>query len=63
MSGWGPDDPSIQRFAELRYDIEKIKTRGIVRAISEPAEMKQRNPNEYAQLAPKTAGDPGSQLG
>ena len=51
--GGAPDDPSIQRFAELRDDIEKIKTRGIVRAISELAEMKQRNPNEYAQLAPK----------
>ena len=51
-----PDDPSIQRFAELRDDIEKIKTRGIVRAISELAEMKQRNPNEYAQLAPKNCG-------
>ena len=48
-----PDDPATQRFAELRDDIEKIKTRGIVRAISELAEMKQRNPNEYAQLAPK----------
>jgi hypothetical protein len=34
-----PDDPSTQRFAELRDDIEKIKTRVIVRAISELAEM------------------------
>jgi DNA-binding HxlR family transcriptional regulator len=32
-----PDDPSTQRFAELRDDIEKIKTRVIVRAISELA--------------------------
>ena len=48
-----PDDPSVQRFAELRDDIEKIKTRGIVRAVSELAEMKQRNPDEYARLAPK----------
>jgi hypothetical protein len=51
--GGAPDDPPVRRFAELRDDIEKIKTRGIVRAISELAEMKQRNPNEYAQLAPK----------
>jgi hypothetical protein len=36
-----------------RDDIEKIKTRGIVRAVSELAEMKQRNPDEYARLAPK----------
>jgi hypothetical protein len=51
--GGAPDDPSVQRFAELRDDIEKIKTRGIVRAISELAEMRQRNPDEYARLAPK----------
>ena len=51
--GGAPDDPSVQRFAELRDDIEKIKTQGIVRAISELAEMKQRNPDEYARLAPK----------
>jgi DNA-binding HxlR family transcriptional regulator len=48
-----PDDRSFERFAELRDDIEKIKTRGIVRALSELAEMKQRNPDEYARLAPK----------
>jgi hypothetical protein len=48
-----PGDRSVERFAELRDDIEKIKTRGIVRAISELAEMKQRNPDEYARLAPK----------
>ena len=51
--GGAPDDRSVQRFAELRDDIEKIKTRGIVRAISELAEMRQRNPDEYARLAPK----------
>ena len=51
--GGAPDDLSVQRFAELRDDIEKIKTRGIVRAISELAEMKQGNPDEYARLAPK----------
>jgi hypothetical protein len=51
--GGVPDDPSVQRFAELRDDIEKIKTQGIVRAISELAEMKQRNPDDYARLAPK----------
>ena len=50
--GGPPDDPSIQRFAELKDDIEKIKTQSIVRAISELAEMKQRNPDEYARLAP-----------
>ena len=33
--GGVPDDPSVQRFAELRDDIERIKTRSIVRAISE----------------------------
>jgi hypothetical protein len=48
-----PDDPSVQRFAELRDDIEKIKTQGIVRAVSQLADMKQRNPDEYARLAPK----------
>lgn len=51
--GGAPDVPSVQRFAELRDDIERIKTRSIVRAISELAEMKQRNPDEYARLAPK----------
>ena len=51
--GGAPDDPSIQDFAELREDIEKIKTRGIIRATSELAELKQRNPDEYARLAPK----------
>ena len=51
--GGAPDVPSVQRFAELRDDIERIKTGSIVRAISELAEMKQRNPDEYARLAPK----------
>ena len=51
--GGVPDDPSVQRFAELRDDIETIKTQGIIRAVSELAEMKQRNPDEYARLAPK----------
>jgi hypothetical protein len=51
--GGAPDDPSVRRFAELRDDIEKIKTQGIVRAVSELADMKQRNPDEYARLAPK----------
>jgi len=51
--GGAPDDLSVQRFAELRDDVEKIKTRGIVRAISELAEMKQRNPEGYERLAPK----------
>jgi hypothetical protein len=51
--GGAPDDLSVQRFAELRDDIEKIKMQGIVRVISELAEMKQRNPDEYAQLAPE----------
>jgi hypothetical protein len=51
--GGAPDVPSVQRFAELRDDIERIKARSIVRAISELAEMKQRNPDEYARLAPK----------
>jgi DNA-binding HxlR family transcriptional regulator len=53
LAGGAPDVPSVQRFAELRDDIERIKTRSIVRAISELAEMKQRNPDEYARLAPK----------
>ena len=51
--GGAPDDPSVQRFAELRDDIRKIKTQGIIRAVSELAEMKQRDPDEYARLAPK----------
>jgi hypothetical protein len=51
--GGAPDDPSVQRFAELRDDIERIKTERIVRAISDLAEMKQRNPGEYERLAPR----------
>jgi hypothetical protein len=51
--GGPPDDPSVQRFAELRDDIEEIKVERIVRAISDLAEMKQRNPGEYERLAPR----------
>jgi hypothetical protein len=51
--GGAPDDPSVQRFAELRDDIEGIKAERIVRAISDLAEMKQRNPAEYERLAPR----------
>ena len=51
--GGAPDDPAVRRFAELRNEIEKIKTQGIVRAVSGLAEMKQRIPDEYARLAPK----------
>ena len=51
--GGAPDDPAVRRFAELRNEIEKIKTQDIVRAVSELAEMKQRIPDEYARLAPK----------
>jgi hypothetical protein len=51
--GGAPDDPSVQRFAELRYDIEGIKAERIVWAISDLAEMKQRNPGEYERLAPR----------
>jgi hypothetical protein len=51
--GGAPDDPSVQRFAELKDDIEGIKAERIVRAISDLAEMKQRNPGEYERLAPR----------
>ena len=51
--GGVPDDRAVQRFAELRDDVGKIKAQGIVRAISELAELKQGNPPEYARLAPK----------
>jgi hypothetical protein len=51
--GGAPDDQSIQRFAELRDDIEGIKTRRITQAISDLAEMKQHNPDEYNRLAPR----------
>ena len=51
--GGAPDDTSVQRFAELRDDIEEIKAERIVRAISDLAEMKQRNPGEYERLAPR----------
>jgi hypothetical protein len=51
--GGTPDDPSVQRFAEMKNHIEGIKTERIVRAISDLAEMKQRNPGEYERLAPR----------
>lgn len=51
--GGAPDDPAVRRFAELRDEIEEIKTQGIVRAVSELVERKQRNPGGYARLAPK----------
>ena len=51
--GGAPDDPAIQRFAEMQDDIEGIKTRRIAQAISDLAEMKQRNPDEYNRLAPR----------
>jgi hypothetical protein len=51
--GGVPDDPSVQRFTELRDDIEAVKAERIVRAISDLAEMKQRNPGEYERLAPR----------
>lgn len=51
--GGAPDEPSVRRFAELRSDIEQIKAERITRAISDLAEMKQRNPGEYERLAPK----------
>ena len=51
--GGAPDDPSVRRFAELRDDIEEIKAERIARAISDLADMKQRNPGEYERLAPK----------
>jgi hypothetical protein len=54
--GGAPDDTSVQRFAELRDDIEGIKAERIVRAISDLAEMKQRNPGEYERLAPRLRG-------
>jgi hypothetical protein len=51
--GGAPDDLSVQRFAELRDDIEGIKSERIARAISDLAEMKERNPGEYGRLAPR----------
>lgn len=51
--GGAPDDPSVQRFSELRDDIEGIKAERIVRAISDLAEMKESNPGEYERLAPR----------
>jgi hypothetical protein len=51
--GGPPDDPSVQRFSELRDDIDGIKAERIARAISDLAEMKERNPGEYERLAPR----------
>jgi hypothetical protein len=51
--GGAPDDPAVRRFAELRDDIEEIKTKQIVQAISNLAEMKRRNSAEYKRLAPR----------
>lgn len=51
--GGAPDEPSVRRFAELRDDIEEIKAERIARAISDLADMKQRNPGEYERLAPR----------
>jgi hypothetical protein len=51
--GGTPNDPSVERFAELRDDIEAIKAERISRAIDDLAEMKQRNPDEYERLAPR----------
>jgi hypothetical protein len=51
--GGAPDDPPVQHFAELRDDIEGIKTKRIAQAISDLAEMKQRNPDEYERLVPR----------
>ena len=50
--GGAPDDPSVRHFAELRDGIEGIKTKRITQAISDLAEMKQRNPDEYERLVP-----------
>jgi hypothetical protein len=51
--GGAPDDPAVRRFAELRDEVEEIKAKRIVEAISSLAEMKQRNPGEYERLAPR----------
>ena len=51
--GGAPDSPPVREFAKLRGDIEEIKTNQIVHAISDLAEMKERNPDEYERLAPK----------
>ena len=51
--GGAPDDPSVRQFAKMRDDIEKIKAKRIVQAISDLAEMKRRNPDEYERLAPR----------
>ena len=51
--GGAPDDPSVQRFAELRVISRRSRLGALSRTIAELAEMKQRNPDEYARLAPK----------
>lgn len=48
--GGAPDDPSVQHFTELRDDITAVKTKRIIRAISDLAEMKEHNPDEYDHL-------------
>ena len=49
--GGAPDDPSVRQFAKMRDDIEKIKAKRIIQAISDLAEMKRRNPDECEGLA------------
>lgn len=51
--GGAPDVPSVQRFAELRVISRRSRPGALSRTIAELAEMKQRNPDEYARLAPK----------
>jgi hypothetical protein len=51
--GGAPDDPSVRQFIKMRDDIDKIKAKRIVQAISDLAEMKRRNPDEYRRLAPR----------
>jgi len=49
--GGAPDDPSVRHFAELRDGIEAIKTKRVEQAISDLADLKQRNRDEYERLA------------
>jgi hypothetical protein len=51
--GGAPDSSPVRQFAKLRDEIEEIKTKQIVHAISDLAEMKDRNPDEYERLVPK----------
>jgi len=51
--GGAPDDSSVRQFAKLRDGIEEIKTQRISHAISELAEMKDRNRDEYERLVAK----------